>query len=255
MAELPEDVREHRDWLLSFVEVPQPATVVDIGCGDGDDLIALAARYRHLGMQFVGIDAGEKSILTAAAQAKNDPRISFRQEKIEGGLPFADGTVDGVYSHNFLECLADGNIFAKEVGRVLRPGGVVVIAHWDFDSQLFDATDKELARRLVHTFADWQQPWMEHADGWMGRRLWGTFAPTKLFAGTVQARLLVNTTYSAPWYGHARAQGFERMARRGLVPAADVKRFTTDLEALAKRGRYFYSIVGFAYVGRRLATK
>lgn len=178
-----EDVRTHREWLHSFIDLPPGGTVVDLGCGTGADLLALAARHADPDARFLGLDASEKLLSAAEAAAAGDPRVSFRHERISRRLPLVDGSVDAVFSHNLLECLADHDGFAREVGRVLRPGGVAVIAHWDFDSQILDAGDRDAVRRLVHAFADWRQPWMEHADGWMGRRLWGTFAPTELFDG------------------------------------------------------------------------
>lgn len=250
---LHDDVRAHRDWLLSLIDLPAGGTVVDLGCGRGEDLLALAARHPDPAAHFLGIDASEPSIAaaSAAAAAAGDPRIHFRAGHLAGTLPLEDASVDAVYSHNLLECLADPDAFAYEAARVLRPGGTAVIAHWDFDSQLFDGPDRALVRRLVHAFADWKQPWMEHADGWMGRRLHGTFARTGRFEGTVQARVMINTAYEAPGYGHARAQDIARMARKGLVSADDAKAFLRDLETLDAEGRYFYSITGFAYVGRR----
>lgn len=40
-----DDLREHRDWLLSFVHLPPGGTLVDLGCGSGADLPALDGRY------------------------------------------------------------------------------------------------------------------------------------------------------------------------------------------------------------------
>ena len=248
-----DDLRAHQEWLLSFVRIPPGGTVVDLGCGSGADLLALAARHADPAARFIGIDASEAAVATAAERAAHDPRITVRHHRLEGGrVPLDDGSVDAVCSHNLLECIGDRAAFAREVGRVLRPGGVAVMAHWDFDSQLFDGTDKAAVRRLVHAFADWQQPWMEHADGWMGRRLWGTFAPTGLFEGAIHARVLTNTVYAPPWYGHARVQDFGSLVRRGLASGDDHRRVVADLEALDRAGRYFYSITGYAYVGRRV---
>jgi hypothetical protein len=145
-------------------------------------------------------------------------------------------------------------MFAREVARILKPGGWAVIAHWDWDSQLFDASDKPLVRRLVHAFADWQQAWMDYSDGWMGRRLWGTFAATGLFEGTLHARVLTNTVYAPPWYGHARAQDFRALVKRGLATEQDYHWFIGEQEALSTQGRYFYSLTGFAYVGQLRAA-
>jgi SAM-dependent methyltransferase len=246
-----DDLRAHRDWLLAFVQLPAGGTAVDLGCGAGGDLLALAARYPDPAARFLGIDAAPAGLAAAAARAEGDPRIGLCLHHLAGAVPLPDASVDAVFSHNLLECLADPDAFAREAARILRPGGVAVMAHWDFDSQLFDGSDRAAVRRLVHAFADWQQPWMEHADGWMGRRLGGVFARTGWFDGTVHARVMINTVYAAPWYGHARVQDMASLVRRGLASAEDYDGFVRDQEALAREGRYVYGITGFAYVGRR----
>ena len=168
-------------------------------------------------------------------------------------LPFEAASVDVVYSNNMLECLVDREGFVRDVVRVLKPGGQLVVAHWDWDSQLFDSKDKGLVRRLVSAFADWQQAWMKHSDGWMGRRLWGTFAPCNSIEGAVCARVMINTEYAEPWYGYARAQDFQALVRRGLASEEDCDRFLREQQELNDHGKYFYSITGYAYVGRRTA--
>lgn len=177
MTDLAPDARAHRDWLLSFVSVPDAALVVDLGCGAGHDLAAMALAHPGAAARFIGLDTSEKAIACAQSHSNGEPRISFRRHDLNGRLPFESATVDAVFTSNLLECLADPGWCAAEIGRILRPGGLLVAAHWDWDSQMFDGSDKARNRRLVHAFADWQQAWMEHCDGWMGRRLWGVFAP------------------------------------------------------------------------------
>src|SRR5262245_41349351 len=155
------------------------------------------------------------------------------------------GTFDVVYSNNLLECLTSREAFAREIARILRPGGLAVIAHWDWDSQTFDGTDKARVRRLIHTFADWRQAWMDHSDGWMGRRLWASLAPTGLFHGRIHARVMTNTVYSPPWFGHARVQDLRAPVKRQLAEAVDYEAFLADQAALSAAGRYFYSITGY----------
>ena len=182
-----------------------------------------------------------------------DPRVSLQCAPLDGRLPFDDQSIDLLYSHNLLECLSDPAAFAREAVRVLRPGGRLVVGHWDWDSQLFDGSDKALVRRLVHAYADWQQAWMAHADGWMGRRLWGVFHDAGLQDSAVHARVLTNTAYEPGWFGYENAHALGALARRGLVPVEEYDRFLQDQVALAAAGRYFYSITGFAYTGQRPA--
>jgi SAM-dependent methyltransferase len=253
MFEVSPDTKAHRDWLLSFLPVHNATSIIDLGCGLGHDLIALAQAHPDIDARFIGLDSSEESIGTALAQSRDDPRLSFVCHDLKRPLPFEPKSLDAVFTHNTLECLPDPVQCAREIARILRPGGTVVAAHWDWDSQMFDGSDKARIRLLVHAFADWQQPWMEHSDGWMGRRLWGTFAQTGCFHGSMDARTLINTAYETPWYGHARAQDLSALASRSLVSADDVDGFFHEQATLYAQGRYFYCITGLAYVGTRLS--
>lgn len=248
--DLADDRREQREWLLGL-DGPPTGVFVDLGCGTGEDLRLLGAQHPTADVRLIGVDAHAPAVTTAIARSEADTRFSFLRARLNGRLPFEDGSIDTVYSHNLLECLADRSAFAREVARILRPGGHVVMGHWDWDSQLYDGTDKALVRRLVHPYADWQQAWMDNADGWMGRRLWGVFNTTGLFEGHVEARVLTSTVYAAPHFGHENALAFRSLVKRGLADPAEVHRFEQEQAELYAAGRYFYSITGYAYMGRR----
>jgi len=247
------DVVAHREWLTSLVQLPASGKLVDLGCGGGEDLIAIADRSPSADVQFLGVDRAEKAV--AAAKERNvRTNVSFQIADLTAGFPWSDDAFDVVFSHNYLECVIEVSAFVNEVARVLRRGGQVVFAHWDWDTQVYNDRDKDRVRRLVHAFADWQQAWMDHSDGWMGRRLWGVFESSGLFHGSVHARALLNTEYAEPFYGYARAQDFRSLVKRGLATADDVNGFLAEQEALAAEGRYCYSITGYVYVGRSRAT-
>ena len=241
----------HRAWIVGLTGALERGVIVDLGCGRGEDLALLAARHRAAGVRLVGVDASIDAVAAASAALAADRRVTLCCAPLDGRLPFADASVDVAYSHNLLECLPDPAGFAREVARVLRPDGRVVVAHWDWDSQLYDGADRALVRRLVHAFADWQQAWMAHADGWMGRRLRGVFHDAGLHEGAVHARVLTNTAYEPGCFGYENAHALRALGRRGIVPADDCERFLAEQAALAAAGRYVYGITGFAYTGRR----
>lgn len=245
-----DDVTQHRDWLLSLVPAPMTGLWVDLGCGKGTDVLRLAASQAQPGLRILGIDENRESIEASQRSAEHDPRLEFRQHSLRAVLPLDDATADVAFSNNLIECLADVLAFASELARILRPGGYVVMAHWDWDSQLFDGDDKQRNRRLVHAFCDWQQDWMEHADGWTGRRLWSIFNSRKLFDGAVCARVLTNSSFSPGCFGYARAQDMKCLVPLGLASDADVQSFLADQMSLNAKDRYFYSITGYAYVAR-----
>lgn len=248
------DTALHREWLVGLTGELDRGLVVDLGCGKGEDLSLLAARHNGSGVQLVGVDASATAVGAAKRALGSDARVFLSCARLDEHLPFAESAIDVLYSHNLLECLIDPFAFAREAARVLRPGALLVVGHWDWDSQLFDGPERDLVRRLVHAFADWKQAWMANSDGWMGRRLWGVLDGSGYFEGSVVARVVTNTDFEPGCFGYDNAQAFAALARRGIVPADDVARFLKQQASLAAEGRYFYSITGFAYLGRRVRT-
>jgi SAM-dependent methyltransferase len=156
-----------------------------------------------------------------------------------------------VLSVNLLECIPDKQALLREVHRVLAPGGTVVFAHWDWDSQLIDGADKALVRRIVHAFGDWKQAWMADADAWMGRRLWRTFQESGRFDGRVHPVVHTSTRFAPGTYGHDAVEGFRALVRRGLLAPDEYDAFRRAVEELAAADQYLYAITMFVYAGRR----
>ena len=244
------DELEHRRWLASLVDVAAAGTLVDLGSGNGRDLALIAERARP-DTSLIGMDVSAAKLDEARERLGTDKRITLVRHDVGERLPLADASVDVAFSNNLLECVGDPQKFLREVHRVLRPGGQVVCAHWDWDSQSWNGSDKDLIRRAVHAWADWQQDWMEHADGWMGRRLWGVFHQSGRFEGAVATRVLTNTEFADGWFGHARIHELEHLVGQGLLSAGEHQRLLADAGAFAAAGRYFYSICCYVYVGRK----
>jgi len=108
---------------------PQPGMrVVDLGCGTGNLLVALA-RQRP-GLDLAGVDPDPQALARAARKSRRrrlpiDWQRGFGQE-----LPLPDSSVDRVFSSLMLHHLDDASQgeFLAEIRRVLRPGGVLVLA-------------------------------------------------------------------------------------------------------------------------------
>ncbi len=240
-----------REWLGGLRDWRQTGSVLDVGCGAGGDLQRLASLAPE-DARLVGIDSSATAIKAAHAATVGNARFAWCQHDVSQGLPFTDGAFDALFSRNLLECVPDKAALLAEMARVLRPGGQVVCAHWDWDTQTLDGADKSLVRHIVQIFSDWQQGWVAASDGWMGRRLWPTFQQSGLWTGRIETYTLTNTVFAPGWVGYEQVQAFGALARRGLVAPDDYARFRDGIAAQAERGEYFYSITLYVYVGHKL---
>jgi len=124
--------REHRfkSMLLDAASINNGESVLDIGCGTGTLLMAIADRAPAA--RLTGLDA-DPNILTIADRKLRAKRIN--SELVEGrstDTPFADATFDHIVSTLFFHHLdpADKQATISEIHRVLRPGGSVYVADW-----------------------------------------------------------------------------------------------------------------------------
>lgn len=100
---------------------------LDVCCGTGDLALELAGRVSP-GGSVVGCDFSEPMLDVAREKASGGPRAPVRFEWADAlSLPYADGRFDAVTVGFGARNLADLDRGLREMGRVLRPGGRLVI--------------------------------------------------------------------------------------------------------------------------------
>jgi ubiquinone/menaquinone biosynthesis C-methylase UbiE len=102
-----------------------PQYVADIGCGPGEMLIDLMKR----GHKVVGVDIAIGMLHTAAeniAKAQTGKTAYLQCGNIEC-LPFKDNSFDTVISAGVIEYLNTDGPTLKELNRILKPGGTLII--------------------------------------------------------------------------------------------------------------------------------
>lgn len=113
--------REEWKWLTHHMPKSPSTRVLDIGCGNGALLRALAPSVG----QSVGIDASRKMIERAREASRDTQQLSFRT--VDGPeLPFDDASFDVVTSFLSFRYL-DWDPILREIHRVLAPGGKFLV--------------------------------------------------------------------------------------------------------------------------------
>lgn len=100
-------------------------TILDVGCGKGNHLVAFARR----GLVALGLDK-RKECLEALDQ------FDIRECDLERDpFPFDTGSLDIVFSKSVIEHVEHADNFLKETHRVLKPGGLAILMTPDWKTQ------------------------------------------------------------------------------------------------------------------------
>jgi SAM-dependent methyltransferase len=243
-------------YLIELLATKKGEAILDLGCGSGRHIEGIVQAHRV--ERVVGLDISESQIAIANRRLARYVKRGLVELSVgDAGktLPFPSKSFHAVVSAELLECLpgTKQKRLLREIRRVLRPGGRLLLAHTDWDSQVWNATDRALERKLVHAFCDWKQAWMESADGWMGRKLLGLVQSSRLFKGIqVGADVLINDRYTRGSFGYERSWDLLDLAKRvRSVRTAEVRRFLGDLQALDRLGAYFYSVNRYVVMVKR----
>jgi SAM-dependent methyltransferase len=205
-------------WVLSMVEGDD---VLDVGCGNG----AYLARHRGA----IGADLSHGMLL--AARARCDAPLVCADAQ---WLPFASASFDTVLAPHMLYHVPDRRLAARELRRVLRPGGVcIVVTNSDTTHQAL----VDIVEDVVGGGWRWSRPASDDFSMENGaEQLRGAFAtvdvvwaPDVTFSVTDPDALADYVGSVADTYGHqiarpwseivdgCRAVARERIAREGAL--------------------------------------
>jgi len=181
----------------------EPASaVLDVACGRGASSFVIA--NEHPGTQVTAVDLLPENIAGARALYGNAPNLTYR-EGDASHLELPDASFDRVLCLEAAFHFPDRNRFLAELGRVVRPGGRVVIVDFMATAGADSPVWKSEAADLVRETWQWERfdseaqyranaeangfrvdacrDWSAHVTmpiqslfnlvAWLGRRRWG----------------------------------------------------------------------------------
>jgi SAM-dependent methyltransferase len=144
-SERPDDLQ---DWLLGHIDLGSGQQLVDVGCGTGWLHPALTAR----GVRVVGLDRSFGMVAETRLQARaHRLRVTALRADAQQ-LPLRDACCDRATALHMLFHVPDVRRALRELRRVLRPGGRVVVSTnaADHSRRLYEL-HAEAARALGYT--------------------------------------------------------------------------------------------------------
>ncbi len=124
--------RANSRMVVELANIKSGHSVLDVGCGTGN-LTLTAATYAGPTGRVFGIDASPEMIEVAKRKAAGAPQAATFKVGLIEKLEFPDATFDVVISRLVIHHLPDDLKRAgfKEMLRVLKPGGHLLIADFD----------------------------------------------------------------------------------------------------------------------------
>ncbi|KAF5427268.1 MAG: demethylmenaquinone methyltransferase / 2-methoxy-6-polyprenyl-1,4-benzoquinol methylase, partial [Candidatus Methanomarinus sp.] len=181
---------------IHALDLPQGSRGLDVGCGIGLQVILLAEAVGETG-HVTGVDLSPEFLDCAGSiteKAGISEQVSF-QEGDMNNLPFDDATFDWVWSANCAGYAPGKPLpLLKELARVVKPGGCVIILAWSSQQLLpgypvleahLNATSSGIAPFVEGAAPEMHFPRMV---GWF-RRVGMEDVTARTFAGDVCAPL------------------------------------------------------------------
>lgn len=243
------DVVGQRAKVIEMIAPVPGEHVLDIGVGPG--LLAHdLARMVGDGGRLVGIDAAAAMLKVARTRLAALPQAEC-MEGDAADLRFPDASFDVAVSTQVHEYVIDIGKALKELHRVLKPGGRVLILDTDWRSVVWHSSDQARMDRVLKC-------WDGHlADP----HLPATLGARMRRAGFRVLRVEIVPMLSPQWQPVSYSAGIMKTIRGYAaangemygLPNEEVQAWYDDQMRLAERGEFFFSVNRYAFLAVKQA--
>ena len=231
------------DWM----QAERGHRVLDLGCGPGTDTLALAERVGSDGM-VVGIDRDPAMLKEAerrAREARLETRIVHHLADATR-LPLRSGSCHASRAERLFQHLSDPVAALRELLRVTRRGGWVVVLDTDWGTLSLHSPEIAIERRLARVNADH----LLH-NGYAGRQIYHLFKRQ----GVADLRVAVYPVYAMDLAQVRLLTVLDEIERKaldlGVVTQAELRRWHASLQALEAEGGVFCTATLIMVAGRK----
>lgn len=186
-----------------------------------------------------GVDVSNAMIRTATERGLPSNARVCQAEATK--LPFETATFDAVRAERVFQHLLEPRVAAKEIYRVLKPGGIAMLIDQDADTIAVAGSDKDLTRRVIAAFSD------SLTNGTAGRHHRAVLAQTGFREIEISGSIV-----SLP-FPSAAALVLEKGVMSGVagktISAHDGARFLADLQMAEEQGLFFFAFSLFIATG------
>jgi ubiquinone/menaquinone biosynthesis C-methylase UbiE len=237
------DFRRYKARSYALLDLSAGLTVLDVGCGLGDDARRMADAVGPEG-RIIGIDRSQRLLYEARARTSSTARLAFL--RADGRfLPFARGSVDRARIDRSLQHIPKPARVIREMARVLRPGGRLVAYDNDWgtfavSSTLHETTDL-IQTRWCHAFT----------NPWIGRDLPWLFVDAGLRDLIIEPNVTLIRDLALADRVYSLSETLARAVRDGVASSSMAEAWSTEQASLNRAGTFLCSLTAYTVVGTK----
>ncbi len=214
-------LRRRAKWILEKIDSRNPKSILDVGCGDGFYLHLLSSLYPLA--KVIGVDFDTNALNSARINLKGR-KVILRQGDV-CKLDFKDNSFDVVLASEVFEHLESDTRGIKEVYRVLKPGGLLLVSVPHSNYPLLWDPVNWLLKNLFNTHIKqgfWAGIWNQHVRLYSKDQL-----ENLLIKGGFKEIKLDTLTHICLPFNHHLLNIFARILARGVgsLRKSDLSKF------------------------------
>lgn len=240
-AALP-GIHRLRTWAHEALALRPGERAVDIGSGTGSEVFAFADAVGPTGTA-IGVEPDPNLLGSAQRRAAELGSRAIFHPGDAYGMPFRANTFDAVLCERVFQHLTTPIRAAREIERVLRPGGRAVVMDVDWGTAILHPGDREVTREVIETLL------ANTTNPLSGRRLPGLLTKAGLEIDDIGSHALVQDRGAAA--GSLVTKISAMAVARGSITEAQRDQLLAELNRGAATGDIHLSVTMFAVLAHK----
>lgn len=235
--------RQCKERSCELLDLSPGLSVLDVGCGTGDDVFRMAARVAPGGIA-VGADPSEKLLAGAVRRTPPGARAAFIRADARA-LPFRNGSFARCRIERTLQHIADPQSAIREMARVLAQGGLLLAYDNDWRTFSVEGGDAGTAGIIAALWAD------SFTNPTIGACLEDYFKEAGLRIVTLESSTPVFTDFETADRAFNLRQTAARAVGKGLLTAFAADEWLAAAQIQNRSGTFRCSLTAYTVVGRK----
>ena len=236
--------QEYKIKSYDLLQLRPGMTVLDAGCGLGDDAFRIAKRVMP-GGKVIGLDASAAMIKKARShELTTHLPVQFQAGDVKA-LPFADNSFARCRIDRVLQHIPQPQNAISEMVRVLEPDGLLLAYDNDWGTFSVTSSNVEITRTIENFWCD------SFTNSWIGRNLCDYFiscglSDVKIYPGTC----IINDFETADKVYNLRNTA-QKVIAGGMISAGQGNAWIAELIHRTQIGSFMAALTAYTVTGKK----